>query len=78
MSRSVPEWKTPEWKIMQELLDMRVKSWREASQRGDRCGILGCYMPPVKRCPFCGCYYCRSHWHIHYHEQIPLKVQRLI
>lgn len=68
---------TEEYQVLQRILGNRVRWWKEMSQRGDRCGVLGCYTQPlVAKCPICECYYCRGHWHFHYHPELPIKVQK--
>lgn len=38
-----------------------AQQWKEKSERGEVCGILGCLDKPVVKCPHCGNHYCEQH-----------------
>jgi hypothetical protein len=42
-------------------MEITLDEWKEKSQRGEVCGILGCDSEPVIKCPHCGNYYCQEH-----------------
>jgi len=37
------------------------EEWKERSQKGEVCGMLGCTNEPVKKCHHCGNWYCEEH-----------------
>ena len=46
---------------------MDWKEWRNRSQNGEVCGLLGCEVVPKNKCPICNNFYCLEHIKIHYH-----------
>jgi hypothetical protein len=42
--------------------------WKEMSERGEVCGILGCQEKPSSKCSKCSDIYCYEHIHTHYHD----------
>jgi len=44
------------------------QEWKEKSEQGEVCGILGCYQKPVIQCPKCLNWYCDGHKDIHFHK----------
>ena len=45
-----------------------IDDWRERSEKGEVCGILGCQNKPTIQCPRCLNWYCGEHKVIHFHE----------
>lgn len=43
------------------------KEWKQESQEGRLCGILGCSNKPTVLCSHCGNHYCEEHSKIHFH-----------
>ncbi len=44
-----------------------LEEWREKSQKGSVCGMIGCQNKPVIKCDICGNHYCDEHSKIHFH-----------
>ena len=38
-----------------------AEQWKQKSERGEVCGMLGCMSKPVDKCPHCGNHYCENH-----------------
>lgn len=49
--------------------------WREKSQRGELCGIIGCEIKPTTKCPKCLNHYCYSHLEAHGHVVTDKEIQ---
>jgi len=45
-----------------------LSEWKQRSEAGEICGILGCYQNPVIQCPKCLNWYCDEHKDIHFHK----------
>lgn len=41
--------------------NVRLIDWAARSRKGEVCGILGCFIKPIRKCPHCGNYYCEEH-----------------
>ena len=41
--------------------------WRNRSQNGEVCGIIGCGQQPKNKCPICNNFYCLEHIKVHFH-----------
>jgi hypothetical protein len=54
---------------VKENLMMQITKWKERSELGECCGILGCGDKPIVQCPECNNWYCKKHSQIHLHAE---------